>query len=41
MALDEALESLNRASLGERLKISRRAEPRIAPPEGGWQIRIL
>jgi hypothetical protein len=40
-ALDEALESLNRASLGERLKISRRAEPRIAPPEGGWQIRIL
>jgi hypothetical protein len=40
-ALDEALESLNRASLGERLKISRRSEPRIAPPEGGWQIRIL
>jgi hypothetical protein len=40
-ALDEALESLNRASLGERLKISRRAEPRITPPEGGWQIRIL
>jgi hypothetical protein len=40
-ALDEALESLNRASLGERLKISRRTEPRIAPPEGGWQIRIL
>jgi pSer/pThr/pTyr-binding forkhead associated (FHA) protein len=40
-ALDDALESLNRASLGERLKISRRTEPRIAPPEGGWQIRIL
>jgi hypothetical protein len=40
-ALDEALDSLNRASLGERLKISRRSEPRIAPPEGGWRIRIL
>jgi hypothetical protein len=40
-ALDDAIESLNRASLGERLKISRRTEPKIAPPEGGWQIRIL
>jgi hypothetical protein len=40
-ALDEAMASLNRPSLGERLRISRRGEPRIAPPEGGWQIRIL
>jgi hypothetical protein len=40
-ALDSEMESLNRASLAERLKLSRRAEPRITPPEGGWQIRIL
>jgi len=40
-ALDEELDSLNRASLAERLKLARRAEPRIAPPEGGWQIQIL
>ena len=25
----------------ERLKIARRGEPKVAPPEGGWQIRIL
>ena len=40
-ALDAELDSLNRASLGERLKIARRGEPKIAPPEGGWQISIL
>ncbi|HWB86473.1 MAG TPA: FHA domain-containing protein [Bryobacteraceae bacterium] len=40
-ALDTELERLNRASLGERLKLARRNEPRIAAPEGGWQIRIL
>ncbi len=40
-ALDAELESLNRASLGERLKIARRGEPKIAPPDGGWQIVIL
>ena len=40
-ALDAELETLNRASLGERLKISKRAEPKIIAPEGGWQIRIL
>jgi hypothetical protein len=40
-ALDAALEALNRASLAERLKLSRRAEPQIAPPDGGWQITIL
>src|SRR5580700_8897035 len=41
-ALDAELESLNRASLGERLgerlKIARRGDPKIAPPDGGWQI---
>jgi hypothetical protein len=40
-ALDSELDALNRASLAERLKISRRGEPKIAPPDGGWQIRIL
>ena len=40
-ALDAGLESLNRASLAERLKLSRRAEPQITPPDGGWQISIL
>src|ERR1041384_969162 len=40
-ALDAELESLNRASLGERLKIARRSEPKVSAPEGGWQIRIL
>jgi hypothetical protein len=40
-ALDAEVESLNRASLTERLKLSRRNEPKIAPPEGGWQIKIL
>jgi hypothetical protein len=40
-ALDEELERLNKASLGERLKIARRGDPKIATPEGGWQIHIL
>lgn len=40
-ALDGELESLNRATLGERLKVARRGEPKITPPEGGWQIQIL
>ena len=40
-ALDAELESLNRASLAERLKIARRDAPKIIAPEGGWQIRIL
>jgi len=40
-ALDEELDRLNKASLGERFKIARRPEPKIAVPEGGWQIRIL
>ena len=40
-ALDSELESLNKASLTERLKISRRDVPKVSPPEGGWQIRLL
>src|ERR1700688_2943805 len=33
-ALDAELESLNRASLTERFKLSRRADPKIVVPEG-------
>jgi hypothetical protein len=44
-ALDAEVEQLNRASLAaslaERLKLSRRGDPKISAPEGGWQIRIL
>ena len=40
-ALDGEIAKLNRASLAERFKLSRRDEPKIAPPEGGWQIHIL
>jgi len=40
-ALDAELETLNRASIGERLKLARRGEPKIVAPEGGWQILIL
>ncbi len=39
-ALDAELESLNRASLGERLKIARRELPKVSAAEGGWQIGI-
>jgi hypothetical protein len=40
-ALDAEVESLNGASLVERLKLSRRSGPKISAPEGGWQIHIL
>ena len=40
-ALDAELDALNKASFTERLKLARRAEPKIAAPEGGWQIRLI
>jgi len=40
-ALDEELESLNRASVAEKLKLAKRNAPKITAPEGGWQIHIL
>ncbi|HLK69943.1 MAG TPA: FHA domain-containing protein [Bryobacteraceae bacterium] len=40
-ALDEELDNLNRGSLVGRLKLSRKAEPKITAPDGGWQVRIL
>ncbi len=40
-ALDSELESLNKASVAERLKIAKRDGPKVSLPEGGWQVRIL
>lgn len=39
-ALDAELESLNRESLSQKLKLSR-GEPKVVIPDGGWQITIL
>ncbi len=40
-ALDAEVEALNKASLGERLKLTRRTDPKISAPENGWQIQLL
>jgi len=40
-ALDAEVEALNGPSIVERLKLAKRAVPKVAAPEGGWQIRIL
>jgi hypothetical protein len=40
-ALDEELETLNKASLAEKFKLAKRGGPKIAAPEGGWQIQIV
>lgn len=46
-ALDEELETLNRGTImdrlniADRLKLTRKTGPRITPPDGGWQVRIL
>jgi hypothetical protein len=40
-ALDAEVEALNGPSIVDRLKLARRAAPKVAAPEGGWQIRIL
>jgi hypothetical protein len=40
-ALDAEVGVLNRASLAERFKIARRNEPKIVPPEGGWQVQLF
>ncbi|HLI84588.1 MAG TPA: FHA domain-containing protein [Bryobacteraceae bacterium] len=40
-ALDTELESLNRATLAERVKLSRRNLPKVEAPEGGWRVQIL
>jgi hypothetical protein len=42
-ALDAEVEKLNQGSLADRLKekIHKRNGPRIAAPDGGWQIQLL
>jgi FHA domain len=40
-ALDEELEALNRGSIVDRLKLTRKTVPKITPPDGGWQVRVL
>jgi hypothetical protein len=46
-ALDEELNTLNRGSIVDRLnivdrlKLTRKTGPKITPPDGGWQVRIL
>jgi hypothetical protein len=44
-ALDAEIEKLNQGSLSDRLKekvkVGRRNEPKIAAPDGGWQIQLL
>ncbi len=37
-ALDDELADLNRASLGERLKLARKPAPKVAAPDGGWRV---
>jgi len=40
-ALDAEIDTLNRAGFAERLKLSKRTEPKIVAPDGGWQIQLL
>jgi hypothetical protein len=40
-ALDAELDALNKATVAERLKIAKRAGPKVSPPDGGWRVRIL
>jgi hypothetical protein len=40
-ALDAEVEALNRDRLSDKLRLTRRSDPKIGVPEGGWQIRIL
>jgi hypothetical protein len=40
-ALDDEVAELNRASLGERLKLARRPASKVVPPEGGWRIEFF
>src|ERR1051325_273085 len=41
-ALDAELESLNRGSIVDRLKLTKKSgDPKITAPDGGWQVRIL
>jgi len=40
-ALDAELAELNRASLGERLKLARKPASKVVAPDGGWRIEFF
>jgi hypothetical protein len=40
-ALDAEMADLNRASLGERLKLSRKPAAKVVAPDGGWRIQFF
>ena len=40
-ALDAELAELNRASLGERLKLARKSASKVVAPEGGWRVEFF
>jgi len=40
-ALDAEVDALNKASIAERFKLSKRSEPKITAPDGGWQVQLL
>jgi hypothetical protein len=39
-ALDAEMAELNRASLGERLKLSRKPSSKVVAPDGGWRVEF-
>jgi len=40
-ALDAEVADMNRASIADRLKLSRKPAPKVEPPEGGWRIEFF
>jgi hypothetical protein len=40
-ALDAEMAELNRASLGERLKLARKPASKVVAPDGGWRIEFF
>jgi pSer/pThr/pTyr-binding forkhead associated (FHA) protein len=40
-ALDAEMAELNRASLGERLKLARKPATKVVAPDGGWRIEFF
>jgi hypothetical protein len=40
-ALDAEMAELNRASLGERLKLARKPSSKVVAPDGGWRIEFF
>lgn len=40
-ALDDEMAELNRASLGERLKLARKPASKVVAPDGGWRIEFF